>query len=177
MATYWYNTNDNTRYDGRSIIVDNLRIINPTAEQLEQAGYEQREIKPHEPTIEEVRQSKLYEIDAYDTSEAVNSFILDGQTMWLDKATRVGLVNSLNCEKAVGRENTTLWLGTTPITLNVELALQLLAAVELYALECFGVTAKHKSNVEELATIEEINDYDFTTGYPEKLNLSTSITE
>lgn len=162
------------RWNGGRIILDDRMIINPTHEQLIAAGYEAKEPQPYEPTLEEVKTRKIAEIDAYDTSTAVNSFILDGNTMWLDKATRVGLVNSLNCEKAVGREETTLWFGTTPITLNVDLAQKLLAAVELYALECFGVTAKHKANVDALATIEEVNAYDHTTGYPEKLNLSTA---
>ena len=37
----------------------------------------------------------LNKIAAYDRSETVNSFMLAGNRIWLDKATRVGLVNSI----------------------------------------------------------------------------------
>lgn len=40
---------------------------------------------------------------------------------------------------------------------------------ELYALECYNVTASHKANIEQLTTIEEVEAYDYTIGYPEKL--------
>lgn len=121
-----------------------------------------------------MRGAKLKEIEAYDSSPAVNSFCLDGMAVWLDKATRVGLMNSLNCEKAAGRTETTLWLGTTPFTLNVEQAIQLLAAVELYALQSFNVTASHRAAVEVLATRNEIEAYDYTAGYPARLDIKTT---
>lgn len=168
-----YYTKDGKRWFGDSIIVGERRVFNPTEEQLIAAGYEPHDIEPYVPTLEEVKARKIAEIDAYDTSDAVNSFVLNGASVWLDKATRVGLMNSLNCEKTAGRTQTTLWLGTTPITLNVDRAMELLAAVELYALECFGVTASHKAAVEALATPAEVEAYDFTKGYPDKLEICT----
>ena len=45
---------------------------------------------------------KVEEIDAYDQSEAVNGFTLNGAVVWLDKATRVGLMNSTNIAKSTG---------------------------------------------------------------------------
>jgi hypothetical protein len=38
-------------------------------------------------------------IKIYDNSEAVNSFLIKGQTFWLDKATRLGLMHLANCSK------------------------------------------------------------------------------
>jgi hypothetical protein len=35
-------------------------------------------------------------ISYYDSSSSVNSFIFNGNNLWLDKATRVGLVNLVN---------------------------------------------------------------------------------
>ena len=46
---------------------------------------------------------KVAAIVEYDKSENVNVFELNGMRAWLDKATRVGLVNSLNIEKEAGR--------------------------------------------------------------------------
>lgn len=94
--------------------------------------------------------------------------------VWLDKDTRVGLMNSINIEKAAGRETTTLWLNNINLTIECDMAIQMLSALELYALACYNKTAEHKNTISNLETIQEVNDYDYTIGYPEKLNLSTT---
>lgn len=124
--------------------------------------------------LDEVKADVLAKIDAYDTSSDVNSFSLNGLPVWLDKDTRVGLMNSTQIEKAAGHETTTLWLGSVSLVINCDLAIQLLSALELYALECYNKTAEHKANVRKLTSIEEVEAYDYTTGYPDKLNLNTS---
>lgn len=116
---------------------------------------------------------KLAEIDAYDTSGEVNSFLVDGINMWLDKATRVGLMNSTTIAKNLGQEKATLWLGNTQLTLACDKAISLLSAIEMYAVKCFDTTAAHKKAVSELTTIEEVEKYDITAGYPEKLEITT----
>lgn len=113
----------------------------------------------------------LKKIDAYDTSSAVNGFVLNGETVWLDKATRVGLMNSTSITKAMGQATTTLWLGESKMEVPCDTAIQLLSALEMYALECFNVTAAHKKAVSELATIEEVEKYDITAGYPAQLRM------
>lgn len=115
---------------------------------------------------------KVEEIDAYDTSEAVNGFMLNGMLAWLDKATRVGLMNSTTIAKAAGQETTTLWLGGLKLVVDCDKAIQLLSALEMYALECFNVTASHKAAVCKLKSIEEVEAYDFKTGYPKMLEMS-----
>jgi hypothetical protein len=113
----------------------------------------------------------LKKIEAYDTSSAVNGFILNGETVWLDKATRVGLMNSTSITKAMGQQTTTLWLGESKMEVPCDTAIQLLSALEMYALECFNVTAAHKKAVSELTTIEEVEKYDITAGYPAQLRM------
>ena len=124
--------------------------------------------------LDEVKAEVLAKIDAYDTSSSVNSFNLNGLPVWLDKDTRVGLMNSTQIEKAAGHETTTLWLGPVSLVINCDLAIQMLSALELYALECYNKTAEHKANVGKLMSIEEVEAYDYTAGYPEKLDLNTS---
>lgn len=114
----------------------------------------------------------LKQIEAYDTSSAVNSFVLNGASVWLDKATRVGLMNSTTIAKAMGQATTTLWLGGTKLEVGCDMAIQLLSALEMYALECFNVTAAHKKAVAELTDIGEVLSYDYTKGYPEKLTMT-----
>ena len=112
------------------------------------------------------------EITAYDSSSAVNGFILNGQRVWLDKATRVGLMNSTTIAKAMGQATTTLWLGEVKLVVECDKAIQLLSALEMYALECFNVTAAHKKAVSEMGTVESVLGYDYTKGYPEVLTMN-----
>lgn len=122
--------------------------------------------------LEQAKTDKIAEITAYDTSDNVNGFVLNGLLVWLDKATRVGLMNSTTIAKAAGQETTTLWLGGVKLVVDCDKAIQLLSALEMYALECFNVTASHKAAVSELKSIEEVEAYDYKTGYPKMLEMS-----
>ena len=113
----------------------------------------------------------LSAIEAYDASDSVNTFILNGHEVWLDKATRVGLMNSTTIAKAMGQATTTLWLGEAKLVVDCDKAIQLLSALEMYALECFNVTAAHKKAVTEMTTLEDVLGYDYTGGYPQKLTM------
>lgn len=113
----------------------------------------------------------LSAIEAYDASDSVNAFVLNGQEVWLDKATRVGLMNSTTIAKAMGQATTTLWLGEAKLVVDCDKAIQLLSALEMYALECFNVTAAHKKAVTEMTTLEDVLGYDYTGGYPQKLTM------
>ena len=121
--------------------------------------------------LQTAKQLKIAEIDAYDKSSAVNGFALNGAVVWLDKATRVGLMNSTSITKAMGQPTTTLWLGESKMEVPCDTAIQLLSALEMYALACFNVTAAHKKAVSELTSIGEVLAYDFTAGYPERLKM------
>lgn len=148
------------------------------------AGSEERESKPvkvyHADFIQRVslldnaldviKEEAMEQIEAYDTSSSVNSFTLGGKQMWLPKETRVGLVNSITIEKAAGKETTTLWFDGEKYELPVDDALQMLSALELYALDCYNVTAAHKANVMALESVDDVVAYDYESGYPEKLN-------
>ena len=117
----------------------------------------------------------LAEIEKHDTSPSVNGFMLNGQRVWLNKDTRVGLMNSTSIAKAMGKKTTTLWFGGMQIEVNCDKAIGLLSALEMYALECFNVTAAHKKAVAELNTVEEVLGYDYTKGYPEQLKMEVSL--
>jgi hypothetical protein len=43
--------------------------------------------------------------------------------------------------------------------------------LEVYAYECFIVTSKHIIKADELTKLEDIMNYDYTAGYPEKITL------
>lgn len=141
-------------------------------EQEMQREYEAWKQKWAEKALILAKKAKIAEITAYDTSSSVNGFMLNGLLVWLDKATRVGLMNSTTIAKAEGQETTTLWLGGLKLVVDCDKAIQLLSALEMYALECFNMTASHKAAVGELKTIEEVKVYDYKTGYPKMLEMS-----
>ena len=137
-----------------------------------QKAFAEFSVKMDALKLKQAKVDKIAEIAAYDTSDKVNGFVLNGLLVWLDKATRVGLMNSTTIAKASGQETTTLWLGGMKLVVDCDKAIQLLSALEMYALECFNVTASHKQAVSELKTIEEVEAYDYKTGYPKMLEMS-----
>lgn len=149
-------------------------VLNDILASGEQASMEEiREISEGldaEP-LEYMRKAMLAYIEKYDASSSVNSFLLNGMQVWLDKSTRVGLMNSTTIAKSMGQQKTTLWLGSYQLEVDCNKAIQLLSALEMYALECFNVTAAHKKAVSELDNIECVLTYDYKSGYPEKLKM------
>jgi hypothetical protein len=155
--------------DGNDKII-NTNTFNPTEEMILANGWEEYITPIYEPTIEDHRRDKIREIERYDSSDEVNIFYIQGLPVWLDKATRAGLKLRFEAELAMKEENTTLWYGNQSFTLQLNMAIQMLYAIEVYASKCYDNTQKHLANVEKLETLEEIIEYDYHTGYPEKLN-------
>lgn len=122
--------------------------------------------------LDQAKKEIIRKIDEYDTSVNVNSFKLNGVDVWLSKDTRVGLMNSISIEKATGKEQSVLWFNNIYITINCDSAIQMLSALELYAINCYNKTAEHKVNVQNLSSIEEVYNYDYTQGYPSKLEFT-----
>ena len=140
-------------------------------EQEMRREYEAWKQKWAEKALVLAKKAKIAEIAAYDTSDRVNGFMLNGLLVWLDKATRVGLMNSTTIAKAAGQETTTLWLGDVKLEVDCDKAIQLLSALEMYAMSCFNVTAAHKKAVSELKTIKEVEAFDVTADYPKQLEM------
>jgi hypothetical protein len=151
-----------------------MQTFNPTDEMLFADGWEIY-VKPEkpEPTEEEIlnreKEYKIEDIIRHDSSQEVNCFYIEGQEMWLDKATRVGLKLRFDAELASGQTNTTLWYEGIPFNLELVNAVQMLNAIELYASACYDNTQSHIANVKSMETIDDIKNYDYRTGYPDKL--------
>lgn len=119
-----------------------------------------------------IAKEKLFnKISEYDKSDEVNGFLLNGELFWLDRETRMSVSYSTSQEKALGNETTTIWLGGKSMVLPCEIILGLLSQLEVYAKKCYNKTAEHKAAVDKLKTLEDVESYDYKSGYPERLNL------
>ena len=103
---------DNKIKSANRIVIykDDMQILNPTEEMILEDGWV--EFKAPEPTAEELlvraKKDKIREIEDYDASSSVNEFYVNGNPIWLDKATRAGLKLRFEAELALGQETTTL---------------------------------------------------------------------
>lgn len=121
--------------------------------------------------LEQTKMDKIAEITAYDKSPAVNAFYLNGEQHWLDFNLRDRVFAGNERIAYKGREETSLWLDGKCFVMPIAAAQDLICTIEVYAKDCYNVTATHQAEVNKLTTIEEVKAYDYKTGYPEKLNL------
>ena len=170
MKKYYNPTTGEWYYEGRSMtrrVEGGFFSGYPTEEMLLEWGFEEY-IAP-EPTPEQLlnkaRSQKLNALEAYDASDSVNSFNLFGEDMWIAPDERSNYMLTLEGAKRLGISNITFLGHEVP----VDDALHMLDAINVYAMQCVGVTNAHKTAINALTTIEEIEAYDFTVGYPEKL--------
>lgn len=145
------------------------QIFNPTTEQILADGWEVYVAPVIVPTLEEIKARKVDEILAYDSSSEVNEFSMGGLPIWLDKATRAGLLLRFEAEAKAGRTSTTLWYNGLPFTLPLTYAQEILIALELYASACYDNTQSHIAEVQKMESKEAVESYDYISGYPQKL--------
>lgn len=143
---------------------------NPKASVKEVFDMQLQEDVTPEITLDEIKDSKRREVLRYDSSNNVNIFYINDIPVWLDKATRAGLKLRFEAEIATDKTETTLWYNNMQFPLSLESAIKMLYTIELYASECYDNTQRHIANIEALEKIEDVEKYDYTTGYPDKLS-------
>lgn len=126
-----------------------------------------------EEPLEPMRKALLHNIETFDTSPAVNGFMLNGSVEWIDIDLRIKLcTRTLPEEKKAGKTSTVLWLGNKPYELPIETIEQIMHEIEIYAKACLDVTNRHKTQVLALSDVSALVAYDYTAGYPEKLSFN-----
>ena len=109
------------------------------------------------------------ELARYDASSNVNAFSVGGVWMWIPADKRAILRTSIDAYKALGQESVTkVWEGKE-YTFPTDTWLLMINSVEVYASECFNTTERHRAAINAMTTVADVEAYDFTTGYPEKL--------
>lgn len=152
------------------VIKDEFQYINPSEELILEDGWMEYEIKyTDEELLDRARSKKIQEILDYDTSPNVNCFYMSDTEIWLDKETRTGLKLRFEAETNIGMVETSLWYNNIRFTLPTSSAVQMLYLLEIYASQCYDNTQFHIKSVSELTNVDDIENYDYTTGYPNKL--------
>lgn len=168
---YWLGDTWEDYLQGRLVILSDEQVAfheaHPTATPKE--VWDMELVPAKEPTLAEVKANKIAEIQNYDNSSAVNSFLLNGEEAWLTPDERVRYSNSLNSYKRLGLEEAAFVINGKAFTVSVEVAELLLAKISVYADACFMITTQHITEVNTLNSIDEVNEFDITAGYPEKL--------
>lgn len=180
MAQVFYKEIDNeiVFYKGESIVLGEWRIFNPTDEQLVQAGW--REWIPEEhptppKTLAQAKEDKIQEIEEYDNSSAVNEFYISymGNTLpyWGSKADRVSLQRAVEDYISEGIETYRMDMREVGISISIPCStlLTILSKLEVYATQCYNTTTDHIFAVNAMTTVQELEDYDYTLDYPDKL--------
>lgn len=159
------------------VFKDDKQCINPTEEMVIEDGWIKLTI--NEPTAEELLQqaknNKIKELKQYDSSYKVNECTINYQNQilhyWSDREERSVLKGVIKDFINVGKTEYRLDLRDLGISiwLPCEILLHMLEQLEIYAAECYNKTSDHIYNINALTSVEDINSYDFTVGYPDKL--------
>lgn len=134
--------------------------------------YEAWKQKWAEKALTIAKMAKIAEITNYDKSPSVNSFLLNDKQRWLNVDLRRSLSYSTNILKEDGEKTVDIWFDTECETMDIDNALYMLKTLEVYAKQTNNITHQHKAEVMALTSIEEVESYDITKGYPDKLVFS-----
>jgi hypothetical protein len=163
---------------GKDIVVkkDGMMTINPSEEMILADGWEVYVAPSNEPTAEELleqaKEEKLRELHEYDESAEVNDCIIvyQGQELhyWADKHERGSLGSAVSDCIALGRASYRLDLRELGVSLSIpcEMLLQMLAVLEVYAIDCYNKTTDHEFAIKAMTSVSEIDAYEFRVGYP-----------
>lgn len=111
------------------------------------------------------------QINAYDRSNNVNSFTINGTIEgWFTPEQRSNYKSSIDAAKILGVESLQFFIGDLLLNITPTQAELMLAQIQLYADQCYIVTKEHQIAVEQLETVEAVENYDHTAGYPTRLN-------
>lgn len=158
---------------------DDSMIFNPTEEMILADGWVeylfQRIELPMEMQLKRVKERKLRELERYDASENVNDCIIfyNGQEIhyWAKVEQRTELEKAVRDCVTMGRETYRLDLRDKEISMIIpcDKLLQMIAMLEVYAVDCYNKTTDHRFAISSLTTLKDVEEYDFKVGYPEKL--------
>lgn len=143
-------------------------------DRIQEINIELNKLDGIEPTEEELlaiaKSRKQNDITEYDNSANVNSFIIGGEPMWLNFDQRSRLKASLEAIEAAGGDEMTKTFAGKEYTFTTSQWRSMINVVENYAGVCSNITEQHRDSVNAFDDIDNVEAYDYTIGYPQKIN-------
>lgn len=158
-------------FTGNTLYTEGANILNPTEQQMLDAGwlvYQEPEPNNAEK-LAAAKAEKIAQIEVYDASPNVEQFTINDVPMWLGHELRQQIRTSAEAYSAMGAENMTKVFNGAEFTFPITVWVQMLNALEVYAAEALNTTERHKNTVMAMTRRKDVEDYDYTTGYPLKL--------
>lgn len=119
------------------------------------------------------KEKALGQLSDFDNN-VVNNFTvnINGKIIkaWLSVQERLNYKQSIEVAKLLENNSLSFYIGDHLLEVNTTKAEGMLAQIQLYADQSFLVTKGHELAIKSLESIEEVESYDFKTGYPNKLN-------
>lgn len=173
MKKYFKVIDGETVYsDGKFLQTESNNIVNPTEEQMLDAGwqvYVEPELSDSDKLVA-AKIEKIAQINNYDSSPNIEEFTINGVPMWLGHELRQQIRTSADAYEALGAETMTKVFNGMEFVFPIAVWKQMLNALEVYAAEALNTTERHKNAINAMDNIQDVIDYDYTTGYPLKLS-------
>lgn len=115
-----------------------------------------------------VKREVINQLLMFDSSTEVNSFYINKNSFWIDSETRTKYRTAIESAELLGETNIEIPLAELIFTLDISQAKIMLAKIERYAYKSAIVTLRHRDQISVLSTIEDVLNYDYKQGYPEK---------
>lgn len=123
-------------------------------------------------TLEDAKEQVKKKIEDYDKSNAVNSFLVNGESAWLNNGERTSYTASVSNAETLNEDSVDLLLNGKVLTLPTQNAKTMLAQISRYADKCWMVTQQHLLEVEKLTDVDKVLGYDYKVGYPDRLSFT-----
>ena len=124
-------------------------------------------------TIDDAKREMINNVENYDKGPSVNSFVIntddDRIVAWITPDKRTSYKDSIDAAEFMGIDTVTAIFEGKQISIPTQTAKTALIKIQLYADQCFIVTEMHKAAIMALDNIQDVDNYDYTVGYPERL--------
>lgn len=166
VATFLLSETEDTRR------IATARYASKPTEEQAQTDFAEWKARHTALLLNAAKQRKLDEIIDYNTSDNVDAFLLNGEKHWLTRDERAMAKLSTEARQRLGHYTTEQCLGGKFYTIPCDTLLTMLARLEDYALSCFNYAIRQQAEVNAITSLEEVENYDVTKGYPEMLTFT-----
>lgn len=166
VATFLLSETEDTRR------IATARYASKPTEEQAQTDFAEWKARHTALLLNAAKQRKLDEIIAYNTSDNVDAFLLNGEKHWLTRDERAMAKLSTEARQRLGHYTTEQCLGGKFYTIPCDTLLTMLARLEDYALSCFNYAIRQQAELNAITSLEEVENYDVTKGYPEMLTFT-----